>query len=1128
MAYKALYRTYRPQTFEEVVGQDTIVKTLQNSIINNKIGHAYLFCGPRGTGKTSIARIFAKTLNCPNAKDAKPCNECSICNEITTGTSPDVIEIDAASNNGVDEIRELRDKVKFLPAGTKYKVYIIDEVHMLSTSAFNALLKTLEEPPAHAIFILATTEPNKVLPTIISRCQRYDFKALTNNEIYNRLELVCNNENIKFEEDALMSIAIAADGGMRDALSLLDQAISLCDDVINDEVASSVTGTVDKSNLLNLARAIESKNISDALKMVTDLQNNGRDTQKTTTGLLGFYRDILMAKANISDDIDPRYRDFADNIDIRKVYFNIDALNDVQSKIRLSNTPRIYLEVGLIKMISASSEELDYGKRLLDLEQKLENYSASDSGSGDVVDSRRLRLLEEKFSNLLNELSKMELHKFNDRIKVLEDNNGSTSTSIDDASVKQLDSKVNKIVEDIELLKVTQESLRTQVDNTAVGGIDDDVLTEKIEENLKKVKPTINYSEIEAFVNRKLEDFTLNQDNSNIDSSSNNQEEIGELSERLSSLEELDNKLNEEIKEINARIINISRNDVARTNEPSEVITREIVTYDDNKIKELESRIEELRLSRQNVPASGDNDYQEDLNHLEKRIDELEEIILSMDKDEATSKESTYVPTDIEDRLAKMESNIYKIMSGMLNPQPAKKIKQRVDEKQISLWSEDIVDFGKVEHPLENTKTDFEDFAKPVSEVEKPQEETTFDDDVEVENESTDHEEVLEDNNENEIVHDDLFDNEYSEDESDEIEESSYVSENEGIQNESVTYVNDTLDNQEESIDEIVDESNDEAVEEENLFIQEEFTNETVKNTQKEETIEDDYVPLFEENLEDYYSNEENNQENNITEEQNDVNLFDENSGPVQDNEIELEEKRLEEERLEQERIENEKKQELERIEAERKAQEDRLHAEAMERERERARLEMEQKREEIEKIEAARASGGEDLDEYERYDVKVLERIFSDERNPEYYGEKGRLERVWKELLRLAPLEKRGVAEILAEGRVSDVGNHEFIILFSNAAICNQVMSRPFKKVSLKLLYDILGTDYNYMAITQEVYLEKRSEYASQYAVGTKYPVLSPITDPNLRVVVEKDDSDGESMIRKTMDVFGDKLNVK
>ena len=177
MAYKALYRTYRPQNFSEVVGQEIVVKTLQNSIINNKISHAYLFCGPRGTGKTTIARIFAKALNCNNRTGAEPCNDCAICQEITNGVNPDVIEIDAASNNGVDEMRDLKEKVKFLPAGTKYKIYIIDEVHMLSTSAFNALLKTLEEPPAHAIFILATTEPHKVLPTIVSRCQRYDFKS---------------------------------------------------------------------------------------------------------------------------------------------------------------------------------------------------------------------------------------------------------------------------------------------------------------------------------------------------------------------------------------------------------------------------------------------------------------------------------------------------------------------------------------------------------------------------------------------------------------------------------------------------------------------------------------------------------------------------------------------------------------------------------------------------------------------------------------------------------------------------------------------------------------------------------------------------------------------------------------
>ena len=1094
MAYKALYRTYRPQTFEEVVGQDTIVKTLQNSILNNKIGHAYLFCGPRGTGKTSIARIFAKTLNCPNTKDAKPCNECSICKEITAGTSPDVIEIDAASNNGVDEIRELRDKVKFLPAGTKYKVYIIDEVHMLSTSAFNALLKTLEEPPAHAIFILATTEPNKVLPTIISRCQRYDFKSLTNNEIYNRLELVCNNEGIRFEEDALMSIAIAADGGMRDALSLLDQAISLCDDVINDEVASSVTGTVDKNNLLNLARTIEDKNITDALKIITELQNNGRDTQKITTGLLGFYRDVLMYKANVASDEDPRYRDFADNVDIRKVYFNIDALNDVQGKIRLSNTPRIYLEVALIKMISASSEELDYGKRLLELEQKLDNYTPGESAGGDGVDSRRLRILEEKFSNLLNELSKMEIHKVNYRIKAIEEKETVASSTVDEGSIKQLDNRLNKVTEDIELLKVTQDSLRTQVDNSAVGGIDDDVLAEKIEENLKKVKPQVNYSEIESYVNRKFSELSENFTPNEQSSESYNSGEIDELSSRLDSLEEQDKAIADRIANINEQIINISRNVATSTSDNNEVVTREIVTYDDAKIKELENRIDELRLEKKDTYVT--QDYLATISNLEHRIDELEELVLAGDREEKqVNVESTYVPSDIETRLAKMESNIYKIMSGMLNPQPAKK-KHRIDEKQISLFSDDIVDFGKIEKPVDNTKTDFEDFTKNDTKEEIVD---SYEDDETSAEEKTDelYEETAVEEQTSETTQDDLFDNEQVED-----DDSTYVT------------------NQDNEENQPIDEET-----EENLFNQDEFLN---NDEQTEKKVQEDDVPLFEEDLKDYYSEADSDDEDMNSD---DVNLFNEEES--QDNSINDEEIIEDTNEIEQEtETVEEQKSEADILEEEKKAQEERRQAEARERERElereKAREEERKKQEEIEKIEASRASGGTDLDEYERYDVKVLERIFSDERNPEYYGEKGRIERVWKELLRLAPLEKRGVAEILSEGKVSDVGNHEFIILFSNAATCNQVMNRRFKKISLKLLYDILGTDYNYFAITQEVYLEKRSEYASQYAVGTKYPSLSPIEDPNLRVVMDEDDADSESMIRKTMNVFGDKLNVK
>ena len=226
MMYKALYRKYRPKSFDEIYGQDVIKKTIINEIKNNKISHAYLFCGPRGTGKTSVAKLVAKLINCENSKNGVACNECESCKQINNNSNLDIIEIDAASNNGVDEIRELKDKVKFLPTISKYKVYIIDEVHMLSTGAFNALLKTLEEPPKHVVFILATTEVNKIPITIISRCQRFDFKKISSENIYNRLKYIVNEENINITDDAIKEISILSDGGLRDAIGLLDKLVS--------------------------------------------------------------------------------------------------------------------------------------------------------------------------------------------------------------------------------------------------------------------------------------------------------------------------------------------------------------------------------------------------------------------------------------------------------------------------------------------------------------------------------------------------------------------------------------------------------------------------------------------------------------------------------------------------------------------------------------------------------------------------------------------------------------------------------------------------------------------------------------------------------------------------------------
>ncbi|MER2256774.1 MAG: DNA polymerase III subunit gamma/tau, partial [Priestia megaterium] len=286
MAYQALYRVYRPQSFNDVVGQQHIIKTLQNALVQEKFSHAYLFSGPRGTGKTTAAKILAKAVNCEKAPIAEPCNECATCRGITDGSISDVIEIDAASNNGVDEIRDIRDKVKYAPSAVRYKVYIIDEVHMLSIGAFNALLKTLEEPPAHVIFILATTEPHKIPLTIISRCQRFDFKRISPEDIVYRMKEVLGSEELEVSEDALYEIAKASEGGMRDALSLLDQSISYSTDKVSLEDVLSITGAVSQSFIVKIVQAIFNKNIVEALDSVESLIKNGKDPARFVEDLI--------------------------------------------------------------------------------------------------------------------------------------------------------------------------------------------------------------------------------------------------------------------------------------------------------------------------------------------------------------------------------------------------------------------------------------------------------------------------------------------------------------------------------------------------------------------------------------------------------------------------------------------------------------------------------------------------------------------------------------------------------------------------------------------------------------------------------------------------------------------------
>lgn len=353
MAYKSLYRTYRPQTFKDVAGQEAIITTLKHAIDENKIAHAYLFCGPRGTGKTTVAKLLAKAVNCTG--EPKPCGECESCKEIENGTHPDVIEIDAASNNGVEEVRNLIDKVKYAPSQGRYKVYIIDEVHMMSPGAFNALLKTLEEPPAHVIFILATTEPHKILPTIISRCQRFDFTRLTDQEMVARMKYVLEEEKKSYDEGALELIARLANGGMRDALSILEQCLAYNDDHLSIEDIHKIYGIVSMSDKVNLIKVLLSKNMSESLKILDHMDKNGIDIKRLTFDLVDILKDIVIYR-NTKDtsimsvmtqhDLDA----IVPYISSDECLSFIDILIETSEKYVRASDPHIYFELALLKM----------------------------------------------------------------------------------------------------------------------------------------------------------------------------------------------------------------------------------------------------------------------------------------------------------------------------------------------------------------------------------------------------------------------------------------------------------------------------------------------------------------------------------------------------------------------------------------------------------------------------------------------------------------------------------------------------------------------------------------------------------------------------------------------------------
>lgn len=429
MSYKSLYRKYRPMRFEDVCGQQFIVKTLSNAIKNNKIGHAYLFCGTRGTGKTTIAKIFAKLVNCLNPLDNVPCGECEICLNENTDEIPDIIEIDAASNNGVDEIRELKNKIKLMPVMCKYKVYIIDEVHMLSTGAFNALLKTLEEPPEHVIFILATTEPQKLPITIISRCQRFDFKKINVLDISKRLKYISQKEGIDIDDEAIEEIAKLSEGAMRDAIGLLDQISSFTDSKITVEDIYTIRGSVSNRVLIELIEKYIDNDASSILSIVDDIYLSGKDFYRLSEDILVFYRNMLISKVapsyfedkalQLKDDI----MRLSSKIEVKRIERMIKKLEELLRNIKSSDYPRILFETTILSD--------------LDLDESFENEKTTTEKDKtfvlgiNEVDSKS-KNKEIKLDKNINEIIKEEF-KEKDIKKVTTKNKSNNSFAITDA-----------------------------------------------------------------------------------------------------------------------------------------------------------------------------------------------------------------------------------------------------------------------------------------------------------------------------------------------------------------------------------------------------------------------------------------------------------------------------------------------------------------------------------------------------------------------------------------------------------------------------------------------------------------------------------------------------------------------
>ncbi len=1014
MGYKALYRSYRPTTFKEVIGQKHVIQTLKNAIIENRTSHAYVFSGLRGIGKTTIARILAKAVNCQNPINGEPCNECESCKAINESITTDVVELDAASNNGVDEIRSLLEKVNFLPSFLTKKVYIIDEVHMLSTAAFNALLKTLEEPPAYVMFILATTEPHKIPMTILSRCQRFDFKQLTIAELTEELVYICEKENIQISKEALNGIAEAAEGGMRDALSILDQASVYAEGEITVDDVNSVTGNISNQKIIELLHALNNNDATTAISNVNELLNMGKEVTRLITNVIQFCRDLLLFKS-VNETPTDKYiyttQEFAslvEETESKRLFYYIDVLVDVQNKIRFTNSQKIYLEVGIMKIVNSASEDIDLLGRIQELEYRLNNgegaeFSGNYTPSNSLVE-QRLTTIENKIKKLYNEIEKANIAGFeesiNSKIGVLEDVVSKTSALPN--TIEQRITILENRLEDIENGEIIQDQENTnniQSPQQVVIAETNENNTESVEQ-INKLEQTLNdyISKTNAILTAVVEDLECLKGDSTIestDSSGVNDDVILELIDKITQIEEKVNSIqnieiptdNTDSTELNSKInsltetVNVLKNKVETIYKKgyTEVSFQSLFDVDtpqqNNDIAEaLNELIEEFNVLKDDVEkikSYGDTNfslYNKDresdpnvellsglVKELEFKVNEFEQKIINM----PTSANTNFVENDsvISTQIAEIKTNYFVLTQALTL------MKEKYDNLQLSSVPQGVA--SQIEL-FENTL-------------------------IELRNEL------------NELKTSALKDGALTE----YIELIHTLEEN---VKDLETKVTDLLDNK-------------------NVVLQ------------KIETVV----------------------ENEIKEEPVSVKKEEPINAPVVEKQPEV-----------------------------------------------------------IKPVSSGLIE--EDLTA-KIYDIKVIQNILHEARLPECKSIKNQLLAAWESLEERVGGQLMYVAKLLSNGLLVANGKTHLIIVYPTAQLCNHIMTPKQYDNAKEVLKAALGKAYDFVALPDDTWKEKRLEYHDKFRVGDVYPELTPINNPKLRVVVRKDapKSERDIAIERANDFFGD-----